>query len=233
MAVDKLVDSTELDNGLTTIADAIRTKGGTSALLAFPDGMAQAVADIPTGITPTGNINITDTNVTDVTNYATAQVVDADLIASNIKEGVNILGVLGTFAGGGGGSLPSSISKLDGGSFTLASDAIVNTYKISHSLGIVPKGFMIWTDDLDFSMSEATRYLTQMLAGSGSFGTAATKGVYSTLAKTENATNTLRDYIAQISGTNYSNTFSSTNIGCILTSMSYKAGATYNWLAWV
>lgn len=49
MAVDKLVDSTELDNGLTTIADAIRTKGGTSAPLAFPDGMAQAIAAIPSG----------------------------------------------------------------------------------------------------------------------------------------------------------------------------------------
>lgn len=53
------------------------------------------------GITPTGNINITDTSVTDVTNYATAQVVDADLIASNIKKDVDILGITGTYEGGG------------------------------------------------------------------------------------------------------------------------------------
>lgn len=49
------------------------------------------------GITPTGNINITNTNSTNVTNYATAQVVDANLIAGNIKNGVSILGVSGSY----------------------------------------------------------------------------------------------------------------------------------------
>lgn len=49
MALDKLVDSTALDNGLTTVADAIRTKGGTTAQLAFPQGMADAIAAIPSG----------------------------------------------------------------------------------------------------------------------------------------------------------------------------------------
>lgn len=49
------------------------------------------------GITPTGNINITDTSSTNVTNYATAQVVDANLVASNIKNGVSILGVSGSY----------------------------------------------------------------------------------------------------------------------------------------
>lgn len=54
MAVDKLVDSTQLDNDLTSVANAIRTKGGTSAQLAFPDGFVSAVEAIPTG----GNIVI-------------------------------------------------------------------------------------------------------------------------------------------------------------------------------
>lgn len=49
------------------------------------------------GINPTGNINITDTQSTDVTNYATAQVVDANLTAGNIKNGVTILGVSGSY----------------------------------------------------------------------------------------------------------------------------------------
>lgn len=49
MALDKLVDSTALDNGLTTIANAIRTKGGTTEQLAFPNGMAQAIEDLPSG----------------------------------------------------------------------------------------------------------------------------------------------------------------------------------------
>ncbi len=49
MSVDKLVDSTQLDADLTSVANAIRTKGGTSASLAFPAGFVQAVQAIPTG----------------------------------------------------------------------------------------------------------------------------------------------------------------------------------------
>lgn len=49
MALDKLVDSTQLDADLTTVANAIRTKGGTSAQLAFPSGFASAIAAIPSG----------------------------------------------------------------------------------------------------------------------------------------------------------------------------------------
>lgn len=44
-----IVNSTMLDAGLTKIANAIRTKGGTSAQLAFPDGMADAIAAIESG----------------------------------------------------------------------------------------------------------------------------------------------------------------------------------------
>jgi len=49
MAVDKLVDSTQLDADLASIANAIRTKGGTSAQLAFPAGFVSAVEAIETG----------------------------------------------------------------------------------------------------------------------------------------------------------------------------------------
>ena len=49
MALDKLVDSTQLDTDLTAVANAIRTKGGTSAQLAFPVGFVSAVEAIPTG----------------------------------------------------------------------------------------------------------------------------------------------------------------------------------------
>ena len=49
MAVDKLVDSAQLDADLTSVANAIRTKGGTSADLAFPAGFVSAVQAIPTG----------------------------------------------------------------------------------------------------------------------------------------------------------------------------------------
>ena len=49
MALDKLVDSTQLDSDLTSVANAIRTKGGTSAQLAFPAGFVSAIGDIPSG----------------------------------------------------------------------------------------------------------------------------------------------------------------------------------------
>ena len=49
MAVDKLVDSSQLNSDLTSVANAIRTKGGTSAALSFPAGFVAAIGDIPTG----------------------------------------------------------------------------------------------------------------------------------------------------------------------------------------
>ncbi len=49
MALDKLVDSAQLDAGLASVAGAIRTKGGTSAQLQFPAGFVSAVEAIPTG----------------------------------------------------------------------------------------------------------------------------------------------------------------------------------------
>lgn len=49
MAVDKLVDSTQLNTDLTAVADAIREKSGTSASLAFPDGFVDAIDAIETG----------------------------------------------------------------------------------------------------------------------------------------------------------------------------------------
>lgn len=49
MSLDKLVDSTQLDNDLTSVADAIRSKGGTSASLAFPSGFVSAIEEISGG----------------------------------------------------------------------------------------------------------------------------------------------------------------------------------------
>ena len=72
MAVDKLVDSTQLDTDLTSVANAIRTKGGTSASLAFPTGFVAAIdaietgggggislAEFASGAKPTGEVDIT------------------------------------------------------------------------------------------------------------------------------------------------------------------------------
>ena len=72
MALDKLVDSSQLDTDLTSVANAIRTKGGTSAQLAFPAGFVSAVQAIPTGVTPTGTKQISITATTAITTSRTA-----------------------------------------------------------------------------------------------------------------------------------------------------------------
>lgn len=49
MALDKAIDSAQLDADLTAVADAIRAKGGTSEALAFPGGFVEAVEAIEAG----------------------------------------------------------------------------------------------------------------------------------------------------------------------------------------
>ena len=50
MAYDKVIDSAQLEADLTTVADAIRAKGGTTEKLDFPDEYAAAVEAIEVGI---------------------------------------------------------------------------------------------------------------------------------------------------------------------------------------
>ena len=47
MALDKLVDSAALDANLTSVANAIRAKSGSSGPMAFPAGFVAAVEAIP------------------------------------------------------------------------------------------------------------------------------------------------------------------------------------------
>ena len=80
MALDKLVDSSQLDADLTSVANAIRTKGGTSAQLSFPQGFVDAVGAISSGggTTPTGtkqiSITANGTTTEDVVAYANAEI---------------------------------------------------------------------------------------------------------------------------------------------------------------
>lgn len=49
MSADKLVDSAQLDSNLTSIANAIRTKGGTATSLTFPTDFVSAINAISDG----------------------------------------------------------------------------------------------------------------------------------------------------------------------------------------
>jgi len=86
MAIDKAIDSAQLDADLTSVANAIRTKGGTSAALAFPAGFVSAVEAIETGgggytadeiasgVEPSGAITVTATKLKNYAFYDCAEI---------------------------------------------------------------------------------------------------------------------------------------------------------------
>lgn len=49
MAVDRAIDSTAFDSKLTTVADAIRSAGGTTEPMSFPSGMVEAISSLSSG----------------------------------------------------------------------------------------------------------------------------------------------------------------------------------------
>lgn len=217
------------DKHYSDIADAIRSKGVSGTFK--PDEMAQAVLDIPSGgITPTGNINITDTNVTDVTNYATAQVVSENLKPENIKKDIDVLGIIGSFEGGGG-SLPSVISKIGGGSFTLANDTLASSYKWEHNLGELPKGYMLWTDDDTYEPYNVGVIVT-VIAEFNQMQTGASTTEYgAAYFMRRNTSGNLDTYSETISFNNLKNYATATMLGAP-SSRYLKAGCTYKWFAW-
>lgn len=133
--------------------------------------------------------------------------------------------------GGEGGSLPSVISKIDGGSFTLASDQQSSAYDIAHSLGIVPKGFAIWTEG-EISGTVAARHMVSaFLAVSDVTNRTDTNysamGSASILYNGNNSAPAVTLTSAQISGY-----MDSVKIKWNNSLLYYKAGCVYKWLAW-
>lgn len=98
MALDKLVDSTQLDSDLTSVANAIRTKGGTSAQLAFPSGFVSAIGDIPSGGGPTPEVPTGYTQLKYVASSG-AQAINTG-ITPNLETKLQIQG---SFLNGNGG----------------------------------------------------------------------------------------------------------------------------------
>lgn len=78
---------------LKRMANAIRQVNGKTDTYT----PTQMVVEITKFKAPSGTINITTTTKTDVSGYQYAQVQDNNLVASNIKAGVSILGTSGTY----------------------------------------------------------------------------------------------------------------------------------------
>lgn len=114
MANYKLVDAEKLDADLQTIADAIKAKTGDNSTLVFPTDFAAEIANITGGGGGSAD-NILD-NVSASPNFSkgnfvidagqgntmrTATVIKPDMLKpENIKLGVTIAGVIGTYDGG-------------------------------------------------------------------------------------------------------------------------------------
>lgn len=99
MALDKLVDSTQLDADLTSIANAIRTKGGTSSSLTFPTDFVDAIDAIETGggggITPAPerDVNFIDYDGTILYSYSASDFLAlSELPANPTHDGLTAQG---------------------------------------------------------------------------------------------------------------------------------------------
>lgn len=88
MAFDKVVDSTALEAGLTQIATAIREKGGTTDVLAFPTAMVEAITAIQAGggSSWTGNYSVFATGTFTPTENATEWSIDTGVPYVNKKQ---------------------------------------------------------------------------------------------------------------------------------------------------
>ena len=99
VTVDDTLGNQLITDGLATEFTLI-TPTGTKSITengSDIDVTAYAKANVNVPNPSTGKVEITDTSEVNVTAYATAQVVDANLIAENIKKDVTILGVTGTY----------------------------------------------------------------------------------------------------------------------------------------
>lgn len=235
--VFKIINATKEEACRAAEADAIRAKTGETESLSYDfangKGFAEAIESISSGggITPTGSITLTEEKSYDVTEKATA-IVDMSATRARLAEAITAKGVatlpdssfdamisnVGLISGGGG-SLPSVISKIDGGSFTVSSDTASGSYSISHNLGETPKGFLIWSEDIQYE-AYSVRVTVKIAYSEGE------KSEYLYWQANTNAT---ARYGAQAGS---ADDLTSTTFKATISANYYKAGCTYKWLAW-
>ena len=90
MAIDKAINSAQLDADLTSVADAIRAKGGTSAALTFPAGFVSAVEAIETGGGEYSADDIAEANISGAVVLKSATTVETSAF-----EGTSVESVIG------------------------------------------------------------------------------------------------------------------------------------------
>lgn len=130
---------------------------------------------------------------------------------------------------GEGGDLPTVISKIDGGSFTVENDTSGDNYPIAHNLGVAPKGFAIWTED-KISGTSGIRYL-----GECSLVAMNIKSKSAVIYVAGGGAGILQNGDTSNVGAAHSSAGPYMNAERIRWNNSqifYKAGLTYKWVAW-
>ena len=152
-------------NRITNLRNSIRTKLMSLGLLQAPSPGPEPRSvtvgdDLSACNTAIQSINettpcpITSTSRVDVAGYKYAQVYDADLVQSNIKKDVNILGITGTYEGSGGTPMTVGIGYITyGGSGSpheiYASNPEYNRDGTTPYSGSTYDGFSVVTPVLD------------------------------------------------------------------------------------
>ena len=127
---------------------------------------------------------------------------------------------------GGGGDLPESITAIDGGEFILASDTHATNYPITHSLGITPDCYIIWSNDIPIESTVNNIIVQHIFSCIKSSLPTRARGAYASTYDHDIYLGT------QSYGTSFSNSANDTQIK-FDSSLNYSAGINYYWTAFV
>lgn len=133
---------------------------------------------------------------------------------------------------GGGGDLPTSITKLDGGSFTLASDTAGSNYAVNHNLGVPPLGYYIWANDLgQFNTEQRIIILWCSALNLGIEADSSRNINYTTLHCFRNTNGVIGGSYISLNALQASSAFTASSFSFPFPRY-YKANTTYKWIAW-